>query len=73
VLLEFFQQIFERTETSSFIKIRPVVQCRQVDVHMDMMKLIVTFHNFADICKNLHFAQEGVIIYTVFVIGLMKT
>ena len=44
--LEFSRQIFEKTQISSFIKIRPVgAELFHADRQTDMTKLIVAFRN----------------------------
>jgi hypothetical protein len=56
--IEFSRQIFEKTQTWSFIKIRSVgVELFHADRRTDMTKLIVTCREFAKTpkkCINLH-------------------
>jgi hypothetical protein len=57
---EYFSQIFENTQISNFMTIRPVgaesYMCteKQTDGRTDMTKLIVPFRNFANAPKNEH-------------------
>ena len=52
--LQFSWQIFEKTQTSSLIKIRPVEdELFHVDEQTDVTKLEVTFRNFAKAPKNV--------------------
>jgi len=47
--LEFPLQIFEKTQTSNFMKISPVrAEFFNADVGTDLTKLIVTYRNFAN-------------------------
>ena len=55
--VEFSRQIFEKTQTSSFIKILAMGAelfhaDKQTDGQTDMTKLIVAFCNFANAPKN---------------------
>ena len=52
--LEFSQQIFEKTQISSFVKIRPMgAKLFDADRRTDdMTKLIVAFRNFANVPEN---------------------
>jgi hypothetical protein len=51
--LEFSRQIFEKTQITSFIKIRPVgAELLHADGQTDMKKLIVAFRNFVNASKN---------------------
>ena len=50
--LEFSRQIFEKIEISSFIKTGRVgIELFQADRRTDMIKLIITFRNFANAPK----------------------
>jgi hypothetical protein len=52
--LEFSRQIFEKAQTSSFIKICPGgAELFLADRQTDMTKLIAAFRNFANAPKNL--------------------
>jgi hypothetical protein len=51
--LEFSRQIFKKSQTSNFIKIRPVgAELFHADRRADMTKLIVAFRNLAKAPKN---------------------
>jgi len=52
--LEFSWQIFEITQISNFMKIRPVAaKLFHADGQTDKTKLIVTFGNFANVPKKV--------------------
>ena len=52
--LEFSRQIFEKTQISSFIKIRPVeAELFDADGETDMTKQLASFRNFANAHKSI--------------------
>ena len=54
--LEISRQILEKTQISSFFKIRPVgAELFHADGQTNTTKLIVTFRNFANAPKNQRF------------------
>jgi len=53
--LEFSLQIFENSQISNFIKIRPMETEFHEDRRTDMTKLIVAFRNFANALKKTEF------------------
>ena len=69
--VEFSRQIFEKTQTSSFIKILAMGAelfhaDKQTDGQTDMTKLIVAFCNFANAPKmGFEFHLEGLFRFTV--------
>ena len=51
--IEFSEQIFEKAQIQSFIKIRPVgVELFHADTQTYMTKLIVAFRNLANVPNN---------------------
>jgi len=54
--LEFSQNIFEKYETSIFMRIHPVGdELFHADRWTEITKLIATFHNFSHVPKNTSF------------------
>jgi len=56
VKLEFLQQIFEKDSNIKFLETpsfgSQVIPCGWTEGHTDMTKLVVAFHNFANLLKN---------------------
>ena len=54
--IKFLHRFFENSQTSNFMKIRPVraesFKCERRDGQTDMTKIIIAFRKFAEAYKN---------------------
>jgi hypothetical protein len=63
----FVTYFLKNTQKSNFMKIHPMgSELFHVDRQTDMTKLVVTFHNFADVPKNL---KKKVVGFSVTCVG----